>query len=105
MKVRLIGKDYEVGFNFATIISYERATGKAFDPESLNDVTSTLTLGWCSVMTNNAESPEFDEFLRKLSPREYKSLQDAISAKIRDWYAAPPTSEDDEHGEGEEKNA
>lgn len=102
------GSTYTAAMNFAVILAYETMTERPFDLTGLDKQSGILQLIYCILLANNDNVPDFNEFLRTITPGEFITANEAVAALINDWYNIPATAEqhvDDTEEEDDAKKA
>lgn len=119
-KITINGEELTIKFNFATELSYEELTGKAFDASEILPKDQTpnskdvIKLALACVIANNPDAKTDSDYILHDATREEVSL--LVSTVIREmlvWLGVPAMAEShipdaspsDEEGEGERPNA
>lgn len=87
------GSTYTAAMNFAVILAYETMTERPFDLTGLDKQSGILQLIYCILLANNDNVPDFNDFLRTITPGEFITANEAVAALINDWYNIPASAE------------
>lgn len=102
------GRTYTAAMNFAVILAYETMTERPFDLTGLDKQSGIIQLLYCILLANNDNVPDFNEFLRTITPGEFVTANEAVAALINEWYNIPAMAEqhvDEPEEEDDEKKA
>lgn len=99
--LKIGGKTYKVGFDFAVICNYEEETGKAFDLTELTSVSKLIRLIYHILQAFNMDAPELDELQHMLTNDDIKKFNEVVLPIISDFFKLPASEKADEKdGEG-----
>lgn len=89
-QIQINENSYNMEYNQLTAIGFEKMTGKsAYD---LQQFTSGLTepilaLGYCMILANNKDVPDFEDFLRSINTQQKADLLiNATAAELSAYY-------------------
>lgn len=91
-KVKINGREYNIGYNLNTAVAYERLTGKsAFELQQFLDgkLEPQLALGYAMLLSNNdpANVPDMDELLQSITNiKETQAFLDSMAAELKAYF-------------------
>lgn len=104
-QVTLDGKKYNVVFNMAVQIKYEKISGQPFDLQKMDTQTATMQMCFASLQTGNKEMPfTLDELAEKISMAEWVSLKNAVIDSMSEWFNMPDVMGNEEASSEGAKN-
>lgn len=101
-KITINGEELTITFNFATELSYEQLTGKAFDaadlipskeggePKSADIIKVAIA---CLIANNPDAATDSDYVLYKATRAEVRDLVTAVVAEMMTWLGVPAIAE------------
>lgn len=91
-KVRILGEELNICFNFAVELKFEELTNDSFDIRKLNGNKKLSSLYWAAITVNNENvNFSFDEFTKNAKKEEIDSLDEAIAVEFKKWMNIPDT--------------
>jgi len=91
-KIKVMGKDMNVGFNFAVVLEYEESFGQSIRVEQTSDI---LKLFWAVLKAMNDDwDMSLKEMSMKMSAKDFNSLKDVILPKLNNFFNIPAVAEE-----------
>lgn len=89
-QIQLNDRSYNMEYNQLTAIGFEKMTGKpAYDLQQFSTgmTEPILTLGYCMLLANNPDVPDFEDFLRLLNtPQAAERFITATGEELNRYY-------------------
>lgn len=96
-------EELNICFNMATEIAYERVTGQAFDPSSLDKVETTIALYYAAILANNKDTKiRLEHLMYQATATDISALRKAVLKTFGEWANVPDIMLKEQEGKEEE---
>ena len=113
--IKFHGKDYQMSYNLAAAIAYERMTGRnPLDLQQFNEgkIEPIVRLGYCMIVgiDDTIDLPDYGNFVQGIGlGDEFVAFINAITEEMKEYYdlqvGDKPQKEPTKKADGEPKNA
>jgi hypothetical protein len=96
-KIKILGKEVEVGFCLAVELTYEHIAKKPFNVRELNMQENAALLYAAAIITYNPDSEiTLDDLMYKAKGPEIAELSKAVTEAMQEWLEVPEVVKVDE---------